>query len=839
MSGPNGPLPPGGPYPPGGGPRPGMPGPGGPVPPPVPPQHPSEQPTNLLPPLHEDQPREPELLTHYEPLPGEPGGPPLAQRSEEPEAEAEPEPEDTPPTDEEGRRMRRKKIWRRVRRTCYVLVALGFVVPIAAFFIGYQMWDIPQPEQVALDQQQTVTFYYSDGQTELGKIVPESGARTQVKLDDIPKHVQNAVLAAENPTFWSDDGFSYRGIAGAVWRQIRGLEGGGSTITQQYIKVATGKDEKTYTRKFREIVLAKKMSDQVDKKTILEGYLNTIYFGRGAYGIQAAAKAYFGKDVKNLTLEEGAVLAGAIQMPSQWDPEVDLPGAKDRWDYVIKRMNEQGWLDGRKPGELQYPTTWQTADKWQNQGMADGPRMQIQYRAKAEVEKRYGWDQAQQQGLKIVTTIDAKAQQQLEDAVKRNMTNQPEELRTSAVSLDPKTGGVLAYYGSKDGKGMDYNWQGYRSPGSTFKPFVAIAGLKQGKGIGTTYDGTTPQKISGTIFRNAGDDARCGKECAVKDAMRMSINTAFVNMGVDVGLQNVAKAAIEAGIPEQYGAQKTLAEANGIPQAGLALGQYPVRPIDLATAFNTLAAEGTKHETHFVQKLVKPDGTVVAQFIDQKTGPAFDQSADKNQQIARNVTESMLQVASSSNLALKGNRQVASKTGTHGIENSDRNSDAWMAGYTPQVSTTVWVGTDFIQEIKWITPQGVKKDIYGKDLPGMIWRDYMNAYLSDKPVEKFSNFKAIGRAEPPPPPSPSNKKEETASHTPTSTPSSGTSPTPTSDAQVTSGKPPTTSCVPSRGHRCPPTGPTGTDDQDPGDTRNPNRGGRLPDGTMSPPEEPR
>ncbi|WP_189060102.1 transglycosylase domain-containing protein [Longimycelium tulufanense] len=804
-------------------------GPGGPggQQPARPPQ-PGEQPTEVLPPLHSDQPREPELLTHYEPLPGEPGGPALA------DGEDYGDDDDAAPLgEEEERQMRRKRIWRRVRRTCYVLAAASIIVPFIAFWLGYFAWDVPNVEQVAAEQKKTITVYAADGRTELGKIAPKEGARTLIEYQDIPQTVKDAVVSAEDGTFWENEGFSWRGIAGAVWNQLRGREGGGSTLTQQYIKQATGADEYSYVRKFKEVVLAYKMTKRYSKEEVLTAYLNTVYFGRGANGVQSAAQAYFGKDAKDLDVAEAAVLAGAIQQPSRWDPAVDEAGAKARWKYVLDKMQEQGRLKaGERPTE--YPHTL-SQEEWQSQaGGGGGPRGQIfgQIRQEVEHDLKLNWDVVQKNGLKIVTTIDSKAQQQLEKIADETMKGQPEKLQTAVVAIDPNTGGVIAYYGGN--KQFDYAGVGERPAGSAFKPFVAATALKEGRGIGDTYDGVGPKTFAGdyTVV-NSEDDNRCGKHCSVREAMKRSVNTVFVEMAMKYGPRNVASTAYDSGISRKNRDGKpTLGDEQGNVAAGVALGMYPVRVLDMANAYATFANGGERHKAHLVEKVLYPNDEVRAQFVDDKNY-AFDPSdTQNNAKIARNVTETMLQVADYSRRDLKGNRPVAAKTGTHGIENTNENSDAYMAGYTPQIATAVWVGTGNTEPIKWRDPRtsGKEVPIYGSGLPGLIWQKFMDAYLQGKPVEKFPPFQAIGRAEAPKPSAPlSRSRVPTSSSQPPTSAAESSEPSPSLSPSI-SRRP-----GPSWPDEWPTRGPEGPGGKPPG---NGGGGGGGGHGVFPPPDEP-
>ena len=222
--------------------------------------------------------------------------------------------------------------------------------PVLAFAVGYVVFPVPTPDDVVNNQ--VALLSYADGDP-LTRLVPEQGNRTKVPIQAVPEHVRDAVLAAEDRSFYSNPGFDPIGIARAAWNQIRGGDGGGSTITQQYVKNTLVGDAPSLWRKYKELIVSVKVSQENTKDQILGDYLNAIYFGRGAYGIQAASQAYFGKNVQDLTVAEGAVLAGVIQSPSRWDPAVNPDRAVARWKFVLDGMVSQGWLT---PGQRAAPT---------------------------------------------------------------------------------------------------------------------------------------------------------------------------------------------------------------------------------------------------------------------------------------------------------------------------------------------------------------------------------------------------------------------------------------------------------------------------------------------------
>lgn len=631
--------------------------------------------------------------------------------------------------------------WRRLRTIALVGMLLCVLLPVLAFFTGWLFLDAPSPAALAAQRKQVTTIMASDGTTEVGRYVPEEGNRIPVSLTQVPDHVQNAVLAAEDRSFRSNPGFDILGIARAAWTQLNGGGGGGSTITQQYIKVATGQDEYSIFRKFREVIVAAKITKQESKDRILEDYLNTIYFGRGAYGIQAASQAYFTKNVQNVTAAEAAVLAAAIRSPSRLDPAKNLSQAQARWNFVLDGMVEQGWLSPADRTVGLYP---QTAAPGQAPGTPADDRSHIVDRVMEELDKQ-GISRAQlaTNGGRITTTIDPRAQQLARDAVTTELRGQPANLHSSLVAIDPRSGGVIAYYGGSDGEGFDLAGGPVWNPGSAFKPFTMLAALERDIGINSFYDADSPLVIDGREYNNS--ESRNFPRLSLHDAMTQSVNTAFVRLAQDVGAQAIRDAAIQAGIPEQINGKRSMAEADsGAPAIGITLGQYPVHTLDMASAYGTFAADGMRREPFFVRKYTNSRGAVEFQHVDRPK-PAFDQvNTDRNIQLARNVTGSLIDVARSSQIPLVGERQVAAKTGTHQLGETGRNSAAWTVGYTPSISTAVWVGDPANTAIK----NAAGGDIFGRGVPGLIWQRFMNLYLTGSPVEIFPPFTVIGPVRP-------------------------------------------------------------------------------------------
>lgn len=603
------------------------------------------------------------------------------------------------------------------------------IVPASVFAVAYSRTDVPRPSDMQTNQVSTI--YMADGTTVLGKVVPPEGNRTEVALSAIPIHVRDSVLSAEDRNFYTNPGFSISGFARAARDNVMGKEsaGGGSTITQQYVKNVLVGDKRSIDRKLRELVISAKMAREWSKDDILAAYLNTIYFGRGAYGIAAASNAYFDKPVSELSVEEGAVLASVIQSPSFLDPETNLSALQARWDYVLNGMVELGSLTKTDRDAMQFPVV-APANRPTDLNQAPGPEGHIKTQVLKELAEAGISDQTlNTAGLQITTTIDPVAQEAALNAVRRNLEGEPEDLRTAVVSIDPKTGGVDAYYGGDDGAGFDYA-QAPLQTGSAFKVFGLVAALMEDIPLSARFD-SSPLTINGVTIGNVGGES-CGR-CTIAEALKRSLNTSFYRQMLSLdgnGPQEIADIAHKAGIPKDIpGVGPSLTEADGSgPNNGIVLGQYQARVLDMASSYATLAASGTYHAPHFVQKVVAADGTVLL----DRGAPAGEDRIDAA--VADNVTAAMQPIAAYSrghNLA--GGRLSASKTGTAQLGDTGANKDAWMVGYTPSLSTAVWVGTP---DGEAITNSGGAM-IYGSGLPSDIWKDTMDGALEGTDNEKF------------------------------------------------------------------------------------------------------
>jgi membrane peptidoglycan carboxypeptidase len=643
-----------------------------------------------------------------------------------------------------GGKKKRSKQQRRRKVLGWLAALLVGALVLLGVFVGvvYASTEVPSADSIRNDQ--TTVFYYSDGTTEMARLGTEN--RTEVALGQVSEPARQAVLAAENRSFYSDPGISVTGIARAAWNNLTGgATQGGSTITQQYVKNAILNSDQTFSRKFKELFLAVKLDNEYSKDEILEKYLNTIYFGRGAYGIESAAKTYFGVPAAQLTAEQGAVLAVLVRSPSAYDPETNPEGAQDRWGLVLDAMVEQGWLDATARAASAYPAVQPRTGS--SLGTPSGPEGLIVKQAEAELMASpydYSQDDIQSGGLRITTTVNKGYQDAAVAAVNDVMAGEDPDLRQALVAVDPKTGGVVAYYGNAQTSSADpaadttdYA-QALKPPGSSFKPYTLATALKEGISVSARRDGTSPQEFDdrpGLPVTNS-SNAQCAA-CTLKEAITRSLNTTFYGLAYEVGPSDVAATArAAAGIPDNWpdsssvpeslrGATSLASPATGQTGGSIGIGEYEVRPIDQAVGFATLANGGTYHQKHFIAQVADSSGAVLATDDGSRTAqPVIP--AD----VANDVTFALEDVAAHSKRSLDGNRPVASKTGTQGLNDTD-NSDAWMVGYTPSLAAAVWMGTQGAAPIE----NSSGSIIYGSGLPGAIWQQFMDAALAGTPEE--------------------------------------------------------------------------------------------------------
>jgi membrane peptidoglycan carboxypeptidase len=700
---------------------------------------------------------------------------------------------------------RRRRVLRRILVISTWLLGLLAALMVTTIVLFYTLTDVPQPGKLPLPQ--VATIQYSDGSTiaRIGTV-----DRTIVHLDQVPASTRWAVLAAEDRGFYSEPGVSIRGtMRAAVSDLTGGNTQGGSGITQQYVKNAYLSDAQSLSRKLKELMIAVKLSREYSKDQILEFYLNTVYFGRNTYGIQAASQAYFGVDVEKLNTAQGAMLAGLLRAPGYYDPAINPAQAKDRWLYVLDGMVKTGHLTSAQETAMKFPKT----KPLRGTGIgATGWKFLLKNAVLADLQAHgISADEVSAKGLTIRTTINKKAQQAALSAIKQTFTGlskKQRNLKNALVAVDPNNGGVLAYYGGTgpdtkgyDGK-VDYNdyaSQGVRPPGSSFKPYtlatVLTQTLKQSEGkahyaIDSKVNGSYCLTIEGTkICNDPGDQSVSGPQVSIENAMKYSLNTTFDLLASEAGPSKVADTAHAMGISEKDSqGTKSLADAKGNTSFGIGIGDYPVSVLDQANGFATLQNKGIRNDAYLVQKATTSDGEVV---YTHKAKPK--QAIDKK--VANDVTLTLKPVAQYSGDGLSGGRQSAAKTGTEGISaKSDNNSDAWMVGYTPQVSAAVWVGTGLSKPI--YNADG--SPLYGADLPGKTWKLFMDTYLAGRPKLTLATKQMISTDGTVPIPKPTYTPPPSTTAPPkTPKPSfSITTGFPSSSAPVTSLPPPPSSSPP-------------------------------------------
>jgi membrane peptidoglycan carboxypeptidase len=605
-------------------------------------------------------------------------------------------------------------------RQVLTLAFLGVGAAIIALAIAVRLITVPEASEISTAQ--TTILYYDDGVTELGRLGDAN--RVSVEFDQIPLQTQQAMLAAEDREFYEHGGFSVRGISRAVVTNLIGAAGagGGSTITQQYAKNAYLTRERTITRKLRELVLSIKLETVVSKDQILEDYLNTIYFGRGAYGIETAANQYFGKSASQLEVSESAVLAAIVQAPNGLSPEENLGGLTSRWNYVLDGMVAKGWISQEERSSITFPEI----KAYEQVNVFGGPQGHLVEQVRQTMyENGITDDQINLLGLRVITTFNKPAQDAMIAAVnEEGPTENIDGLRIGVASMRPETGEVVAMYGGADYLENQLNnaTQMIGQAGSTFKPFALAAGLENDVTLATTFSGKNKTKVGTYEVINYGDKSY-GERITMLKATEDSINSAYVELADAVGLETVFNAAKRAGIP---------AEAVGMePNLAFTLGTASPHVIDIAAAYATFASRGLQVSPSYIQTITTSTGEILYK-LNPKPVQAF--STD----IADTVNYALQKVVTSgTGKAAKAiGRPVAGKTGT-----TNDNKSALFAGYTPELATAVMFVKDGPDgQPMTLSGTGGMTSVTGGSYPARIFTAYMKAALKDLPVKKFAGL---------------------------------------------------------------------------------------------------
>lgn len=634
------------------------------------------------------------------------------------------DPDDGFPADAEPRSHRRTRRWRRIL-TRSLIIALFWTATGAGTAEAY-VESVPVPD--VPPQPEASVLYYRDGHTILARVGVTD--HSDVPIAQVPVAVRHAVLAAEDRDFYDHPGVSVRGVLRAAVADVHGGHEGASTVTQQYARNAFLTQDVTVGRKMREFALAVNLERRLTKDQILERYLNSIYFGRNAYGIAAAAHAYFGVTPDRLTFAQGAALAAVVKDPYRYDPANDPVAARQRWDWIVASARSLGWAPG---GPIAYPKAQPV------RAAVAGPDGLIVDQVERELAGHgITPQQLHTRGLAVVTTIDPAAQRSALDTIAAQLRQEPSGVEAALVAVDPASGGVRAYYGGDKGSGY-YDYASALHPAaSTFKPIVLAGALTAGIGYQSRWDGSSPRTFpgrNGVPLRNH-DDLQC-PNCTLEQSMVDSLNTPFYAVAERIGADRVRSMAVRLGIPDQYDGRKSMVDVKGDPDPGrtrpdIAIGRYAVAPGDLATVYATFAEGGVRQQRHFVQS--------VAGDTEWK-GPRPTGAQVLDPRIVADVSTVLQAVVRGDHVG--PGRPAAGKTGTQQYGNTADNEDAWMAGYTPDLATALWLGTAVPGPLR--DKHG--KPIDGDTVPARMWSDFTREALTGVPPVPLPPPAHVGRTD--------------------------------------------------------------------------------------------
>jgi 1A family penicillin-binding protein len=587
-------------------------------------------------------------------------------------------------------------------------------------FAVVQSWlqDLPDATQTKVAQ--ATKIYSADGKL-IARLFLEN--REVVPLTDISPHLRRGVVAVEDERFYQHQGYDVYGIVRAVVKDIvaGSAKEGASTLTQQYIRQTVLSHEATQVtvaRKIREIYLAQELEKRYSKDEILAMYLNTVYFGDGAYGAEAASKHYFNKSAKELTIAEAAMLAGLPQSPRRLSPlfKENRARATERQHWVLAKMLDQHFITAEEyhaavAEKLRFKSAPETKD-----GIYDCPYF-VAY-VKKQLQDMYGTSVVFKGGLKIFTTIDTRMQRVAEKA-RNDHLNDRGDPEVALVSIDPRTGYIKAMVGGRDFNKSKFNLaaQGKRQPGSSFKMFTLVTALEKGIPPYRAFDSGSPAVIPGG--RGAPDWVVYNSEgkgqgyISLEEATAKSVNCVFARLIQELGAAEVAATAKRMGITSSIPAYPSIT-----------LGTQNCTPLEMASAYGTLAANGVHAKATGILKVVGPDGKVM-----------YDGKPQRKQAISPEVAYAATQVlehviTGGTGTAAEIGRPAAGKTGT-----SENYRDAWFVGYTPQLVTSVWVG---------FTTERAMEDVHGErgfggTLAAPIWAEFMSTVLNGQSAADFAS----------------------------------------------------------------------------------------------------
>jgi penicillin-binding protein 1A len=606
-------------------------------------------------------------------------------------------------------KKRRSFVWR-YRRLLFLFGLLAFTGVAGA---AYLLVRVPLPPE----RIQAETSFLTDiNGNRLAAIATDTN-RVNVKLDDVPEVMVDAVLASEDKSFFEHGGLDPVGLARATISDIRGKGAlqGGSTITQQYVKNTYLGSDRTLGRKLKEAALAVKVERKLDKREILQRYLNTVYFGRGAYGVQAASRAYFGKDVKDVGLRESAYLAGLIRAPVGADALKNPTLAKARRDSALRLMERAGHITKADREAVEaVPVESYVVTKEQADPAFAMPDKGTQYfvdHVRRQLVGKYGEATVYGRGLRVKTTLDLTMQAKAYDAV-YGFLNRADDPAGALIAIDDN-GHVKAMVGGKDWAASQLNLAtgregggSGRQPGSTFKPFVLAETVRQGYTVQSTFP--APAKI---VFPKANQGADYpvenyenedfGSSLNLIDATKSSVNTVYAQLVDVIGPAKVADTAHHMGV-----------QSDLVPTLSLTLGTSEVSVLEMAAAYTTLANRGERVDPTVIVEVATADGTVLERVRPNRTKVLERRQADV-------VTYCLQQVVQSgSGTGAQFGKPLAGKTGT-----TNDFGDAWFVGYTPKLTAAVWMGYPEGNSRKMLNVRG--RRVNGGSFPTAIFKRFM------------------------------------------------------------------------------------------------------------------
>ena len=596
------------------------------------------------------------------------------------------------------------------------LLALG----IGAFAYLYATTEIPQPESIAVAENTTV--YYADGTTPIGTFSEQN--REIIDCSVLPDYVGQAVVASEDRSFYTNRGIDLVGIARAFWNNLTtGSRQGGSTITQQYAERYYLGETTSYLGKAREAILALKIAQAQDKDQVLCNYMNTIYLGRGTYGIQAAAKAYFGKEAKDLTVAEAAMLAGIIPSPSSWDPAVDPEQAQARFTRVLRIMQEDGYITAQEQQEAQFPQTIEYTQQNSYQG-ANGYLLQM-VRDELTGDGTFSAEQLDTGGYAIVTTIDKSKQDLMYSVVSPAQNGMqgviPDGMEFGGISVNAKDGSIISVYAGEDylSKQLNQATQSVYEIGSTMKPMALLGAIQEGVNLDTVFNGNSPRKFDGIADPVGNFGNMSYGNVNLYTATAQSLNTVYMDVQAKLGTQRIAEIAKEAG-----------AESDALDGTNpfTVLGNNALTTKDVARMYATIANQGNRPNIHIVSSVKNTDGEDIYK-APTDTTQVFD--ANDTALVTKAMTGTVQNGTATEALAVGHN--LAMKTGT-----ANDSYAASTVGFTPSVVSVfaMWY-PDANGNPQEVPAFGGWSG--GSDYPVHLFTQYMTQALAGTDNETFPN----------------------------------------------------------------------------------------------------